>query len=107
MVDVVRKVFGKSLHVRLVEFLFQEEWYGSQLGLARRLGVSYPTLHKVVRDLENVGLIRRVRIGNSYLILLNSSSPLLKTYSELLDRMHYLQKITDELNSRSVAPDSD
>jgi len=104
--EKLSRFVGKT-HFRLIAFLHCEEFWGSEMELAKRIGVSYPTLRKVVRELSEEGMVRQIRIGRSILVVPNRSSPLLKSYIKLIDCISRLQRLKNGYRSDSRSEDSE
>jgi len=91
--EKARRIFGKSTHLKLLLLFYNNPTYSSNMeGLAKQLGVSYPTTLKVVNDLCKAGVLKDFYIprreGGKYrIVLLNKSNPYTKAVFNLLKRI--------------------
>jgi len=85
----LKKIFGTPTHVQLVTlFLDNEEYLNDIAGLARTLNVAHPTVSKAVTDLKEMKILIENKIGNSRIIELNKSSPIVPLIQDFIKSLN-------------------
>lgn len=81
---ILAPLFRSEAQARLLSELLLTEEELSITDLADRAGLTYPTAHREVSRLEDAGLLRDRRVGNTRLVRGNPESPLLAPVRSIL-----------------------
>jgi len=90
--ETLRRMLGKTPYIHTLLFFYENRKYiGNLTGLSERLGLSYVTVRKVVRDLLSLGVLEVLDAGRSKVVRLNKSSPHTQTLFEFFDKIRTLE----------------
>ena len=99
--EVLLKIFGQSMHTRVILFLYQNrDFIGSISDLARALNVSRGSIKKVVDDLIDVHLLKNIRVGMSILVRFDFNSPLTRSLFEFLDKIYHYRRVVSDIERK-------
>ena len=95
--EIFIKMLGKSQHVKLLLFIYRNsDFLGSMTKLAEALGLSHPTLRKIVKDLVDIGILKKIDIGKAIIVRANKSCPYTKILFDFISNIESVE-LMDEL----------
>ena len=85
--DILKKIFGKNnKHLKVILLFYNNNGYFNNIsGLANTLDMSHVTVRKVISDLVDAGILRKIDIGRSMVIKVNERSPYAKALFDFID----------------------
>ena len=91
--EIFVKMLGKSQHVKLLLFLHQNsDFLGSMQKLAEVLGITHPTLRKIVNDLADIGVVKKIDIGKAIIVRANKTCPYTKIIFDFIENFGLRQE---------------
>jgi len=95
--EIFIKMLGKSQHVKLLLFIYRNsDFLGSMTKLAEALGLSHPTLRKIVKELVDIGVLKKIDIGKAIIVRANKSYPYTKILFDFISSIESVE-LMDEL----------
>ncbi len=92
--DVLFKIFGANIHTRVITFLFHNrDFFGTQSDIARALNLSNASVKRVVDDLAEFKIVKKLKIGPSILIQFDFEGSLTRALLEFLDGIHQSREV--------------
>ena len=91
--DILKKIFGKnSTYLKVILLFYNNNSYFNNItGLANTLDVSHITARKVISDLIDAEILKKIDIGHSKVIKANEGSPYAKALFDFLDSVRGIE----------------
>ena len=100
--EIFIKMLGKSQHVKLLLFIYRNsDFFGSMTKLAKDLGISHPTLRKIVKDLTDIGILKKIDIGKAIIVRANKSCPYTKILFDFISNVESVE-LMDESQKKNL-----
>ncbi len=89
---LLEKIFTSRAQTRVVQhFLDRPKEFFNLSRIARETGLAHSTIHRVVKPLVKMGIVKEIRVGRQIrLFVLESESPVVKVLAQFYDEVRPL-----------------
>jgi len=95
--EILFKIFGVNIHTYIVLFLYQnQDFFGTLSDIARALELSHVSVKRVVDDLTEICILKKISIGNSIVVQFDHEDQFTRSLLEFLDKIHHPGEIEEE-----------
>ena len=92
--ELLFKIFGVSIHTYIILFLYRNrDFFGTLSDIARALNLTHASVRKVVDDLAEIRILKKIRIGNSIVVQFDHEGPFTKPLLEFLEKIHQVEEV--------------